>query len=482
MKWTTYTREDIQENTSVSCYRYLQYTYSTALSPFLKERLFSKVIKKTLCLCCAIFMGKKTSFKINLTLDGIPTNMRACLLHLERHKVISSWKFGYLFTTKKELYFSKLDINHSLIDAKLQGELGNGIAKNLPTAVTKSIAELIERYSCCTWNSNDVMYRSPSELVETNDDFADPNNFISRKETYPKDLINNTTMGWIKATNLRQRSPILLPASLVFLGYNSTHPKEPHIFETTSSGAAAHRSLTRAVTKAILELIERHSFLYFWLTKKIPDKINLDEVKEYFPEVRGLLQAVTEAKHYEITLLDTAADVQIPAYTAVLINYKQQPAVAVTSTAGLNPAEEIPKVLCEVFKYADVSHNQNRDTKPVNDHVRTLDDRAKYWSNHSHIPKIKWFLSGNERSLHEHEKNNTHSQDDLSNILNTLIKNDYDTYVADVTTKLADRIGLKVVKAISPNLIPLYFDESYRPNNLGKVQKKITNLTPHPFL
>ena len=128
--------------------------------------------------------------------------------------------------------------------------------------------------------------------------------------------------------------------------------------------------------------------------------------------------------------------------------------------------------------------------------VGSMRDRGKVWARKEMIEAIQWFIEGEEVAYNELvEKNNssadntkyTHSEK-LSFVKDILRKAHIDVYVVDMTNPLAKHAGLKVVRAVSPDLIPMFFNENRRPLGVSRFthdsngNKATLNPVPHPFI
>jgi thiazole/oxazole-forming peptide maturase SagD family component len=125
-------------------------------------------------------------------------------------------------------------------------------------------------------------------------------------------------LSWVRVYTLDMRVSKLVPASLVILGFSSSHPSE-YIFPLTSSGLAAHPDLKESLVHGCLELIESDAFQIVWLNRLsrplvCPDTITDSNVNKTID--------VMEEDGFQISFIDLTSDLGVPVILTKIFNPK----------------------------------------------------------------------------------------------------------------------------------------------------------------
>ena len=125
--------------------------------------------------------------------------------------------------------------------------------------------------------------------------------------------------------------------------------------------------------------------------------------------------------------------------------------------------------------------------------------RRKLWTQTKMITEMKWFTDGtkvkyqNLISKYSNTKRHDVKKEDptqtkYNQILKELKRHNINLYFVEFPHELAKKAGLIVVRALSSNLIPMFFNEKNRPLGVRRFThdshgKKVQlNPVPHPFL
>jgi ribosomal protein S12 methylthiotransferase accessory factor YcaO len=114
-----------------------------------------------------------------------------------------------------------------------------------------AIMECIER-TAALWDVERVVIASRESLAQ-NCTVWGPEQFTEKS----CDVAEDAPITWVKATHLRTREPVWVPADLVFTGRRPSLPAPFSFVITTSNGLGAGFSREQAITHALGEIIER---------------------------------------------------------------------------------------------------------------------------------------------------------------------------------------------------------------------------------
>jgi ribosomal protein S12 methylthiotransferase accessory factor len=337
-------------------------------------------------------------------------------------------------------------------------------------AFLKCIAEAIERYSCMRYKRKDLICSSFKKL---NDRAVNPLLFSKFTESQKRTknfcrfiYDENTPFCWVKSTSLKTNKHVLIPAQLVFLNYKLVDKRERYIDIPISTGAAFGTTFNEALARGFFELVERDAFAIMYMNKIPCPKVNLTKIKDY--RIEHLLD---QMKRYrlEVNMMDITTDLGIPSFAAVVINRtKIGPAVQVGIKSHFDPLQAMVGAFQESlharcwirFLYENkLSEYRNIKASEIN----SFEQRGIYWYKQNMCEKLNFWLDQEARPIiYPYVKKPFSGASMVARIKKILNKFDYNLYFVDLTPKQIAKTGCKVVKVISPDLQPHFFNEKYK--------------------
>lgn len=474
--------------------QYIKTEYGHSSSPFLKPR-FPSVFLRFLCLKLVTFLqlllGRKLLVEnTDLELLNYSAPNRRLLTKLLKEGTVTKWECGVRSVDKPATSYCSLTINNvynrhgmPLLLGKIDGQ---GASENLDDALTIALAETLERISISEYAPEDLLLQNINELKKTKTPL------IGHSCIYPE-VDQHFNINWVKGRSLIDNRFVLIPASMVYLSYWRQNSWEPIFSPTTSNGCAAYTDIDTATLKAVYELLERDGFLMYWFNRLPPTKITLDET---VPEsVRETLASLKSAD-IDFHLFDCRTEYKVPIMVGVLIDNKTD-GVDICAAAGFDIDSLLNKLSEDALRWG-VGFVKVKPDETEGTHLVSIDDRAKLWRGGLMRKEIDFFLDGETTSYSEYKKEfeKTKPANPLKKITETFKARREQLYAIDLTNKLARETGLRVVRALSPSLIPMYFEESKRPLNIDRIytfakemgysdklmKKEDLNPVPHPFI
>lgn len=241
---------------------------------------------------------------------------------------------------------------------------------------------------------------------------------------------------------------VAVPACLVWCPF--PQPRWLAHGAQSSNGAAAWGGLREARRRAWLELVERDAFIRMWRTEAVPERIMAEGLAA---EMRDWLSQ----RGVDSFILKLDGAFEVPVACAIGISDSHLCIGAAAGSAG----EIVEKAMSEVV----MQHLFPVTTQVEAKDVSTPSDHAAFWS-HRRDKDLERVLSGPEVAEQEDEGMNATESIDSDAVFVTLANHPV------------------VVKALSPNLVPMTFGfdaeplASYR-SAFGFDQAG--PLTPHPF-
>ncbi len=415
---------------------------------------------------------------------------RRLLSTLLRRKIVTSWDCGSRAVDKPGIAFCSLTVG-SIKDRDgyefvRGGELqGQGTGVTLDEALMVALAETIERIAVSEWQSERFVCKTVGELENARTDFF-------AKQYIEEKSIHDVAINWIPARSAITGREVQIPASMAFLYYHGHHFHEPLFWHTTSNGCAAHTTHDRATMNALLELFERDGLLMYWLNRLAPRRIDLATIGN-----KHIAATVAQLQQYDITLhiLDCSTEYSIPTLVGVLVD-ERTGGIEVNAASDLDPMRALQKVVDDSSRWG-LGYTQN-DRAYEGDYssIKSMDERRRLWHSGRMRSEIEFFLQGEIISFAEYVRSYANVAPGLGYIIQALKTQGSDAFVLDVTNPLAREAGLRVVRAIIPDLVPMYFIEGERPlevprlyrfaKTMGYAEKEYTkndlNPIPHPFI
>jgi len=391
------------------------------------------------------------------------------------------------------------------IDGHSKMESGWSTSLDIKRSKVKALGELIERFSsiyrgeeaCST-----LVFDSYDNLVSKGlvcMDFSDVIHFEDQSYEDFDILSKYSTcrpVSWIKAKNLIYESDIWLPAQKVFLSYPYSSKEKEHLhIWGLSTGLACGSNYEQAALSAILEVIERDSFMLTWRLQLPSTRIEVDVItnsnlKRLYRHILKHMVGSDEMFIYDISRTDGVYSI----LTFIRNNLQNGYGLIVSAASHVNIEIALLKSLeelCQSQAYA--YHKLVSDEGKAIQHLEeadltSLDNHFFYYSasrNNKNIDFI--FKDENKVYLSELSNYSCDSRSDLEYVVELFHKSNQDIYIADVTKPEIIGIGLKVLKAVIPGYLDIDANHHFlqtKNDRLKSFQKKhgsTINRNPHPF-
>lgn len=226
--------------------------------------------------------------------------------------------------------------------------LGWGKGLTISSAILSAVGEAIERYSPSIPDCRRMDWapmRDLSGAVLDPREFALYSEAQYRRKGFPYSRFDpDVAHPWVLGKCLNSGEPVWVPAVLAFLALK-LQPRQL-ICQGTSNGLAAHVDSDQAAVRAILELVERDAFLAAWLTASPGRQIELDDSLE--PALGAILEGIERlGAKVELYALDQAA-----CGTAILCLARgdghQYPGATVGLGCDLEPHRAVQQAILEL--------------------------------------------------------------------------------------------------------------------------------------
>ncbi|MCE7792606.1 TOMM precursor leader peptide-binding protein [Salipaludibacillus sp. CUR1] len=310
-------------------------------------------------------------------------------------------------------------------------------------------------------------------------------------------------MNWVWGYSLLEERPILVPE---LLAYYSLGCGNGFVYET-SNGCALGGTLEEAIFHAIMEVVERDSFLLTWYARLPLPRLDLRSADD--TELQLMVDRLTEVTGYELYFYNSTMEHGIPSVWAIAKN-KRSKGVNIICAGGANP-DPVSAVKSSIYELAGMmfrddeklEKNRKKYKKMLKDPfaVRTMEDHGMLYGLKEAEERLNFLLDDHRplRTFAEEFKEppaTTDLKDDLQDILQKFRRLNLDVIVVDQTTPVTERNGLYCAKVLIPGMLPMTFGHHLTrvkglervltvPMQLGFEKKPLgydqLNPFPHPF-
>ncbi len=371
-------------------------------------------------------------------------------------------------------------------------------------ALLKCLAESVERYSNYVYYHRYTSYIGSFESIKKHGKNAlDPMIFARFSETQLKsglfqkyNITGQSILNWTRCLSLKDGSEAMAPCQFIHLSYKSS-PDEQALYPSISTGVAGGSCLSAALVRGIYEVVERDAFMIYYLNQIQAPKIELNTLKN--DKVNKILSI---AKRYKLKIIsvDLTTDLDIPVVCSIILDYSGiGKAVSVGLKCDLDPIEAIVGSISEAFHsrgWLRSTYEKNpRKVQPEElQEDSSLINRGLLWYPLEAMNNLDFWIHSKNKSVLRRRNIEKTFPARLKRLLHVFTVLGYDIYWKDLTIPEFRELGYHVVKAIIPQLQPLYLNEKYCllggkrlydvPKRLGFKQKIEAELNtyPHPFL
>ncbi len=350
---------------------------------------------------------------------------------------------------------------------------GIGADIDIATAMIKSMAEALERYTLLSAKENrPFLYQKTARELKA----MGYNCFFPKYDVYEDFVYKNSNVikqmnvelktDWVAANRFSDNKMMWLPASLI---YNNTANTLTNILKQPSSNGMSCSFLNSAVEDAILELIERDTFLYMWLAKDPGEEIVFDKIQN---KLLKELFSVLDCKINQIKVIYKYTDTQVPC-VFVLFNGKKkydEPAFLITGSADVDIERACYRALLEfilayIYNTYVCSMSENTSIKIV----KTTRDVILFYSKYENFSKCNFlFQCKGKKNISDLAK--TWNIKEKENVLKGVLKTK-DVFIADITPRELQGSDVHVVRAYSPDLLDLDSSQLFSFNSVFKKKR-----------
>ena len=384
-------------------------------------------------------------------------------------------------------------------------------------ALWKTIGETTERnlwYHSNYFFTNSLQQTSYEKVKKSAVDIFQLAGF-SKEQKNEFDFLSfdeKTVFGWLPARSVVSGEKKWCPAQLVSSFYfgrnvktskNDTR-KEPMLRWAITTGLATGQSLEEAVTKGILEVIERDAFMISYLNKLSLPVVDLEDLAEQDNDLQNIIRSLKRYR-LEVYFVRLLTDFPVHAYLSIIIDRTGLgPAVAVGASTDFDLKKCLTDALSESLS---VRMSLKNSLGVENQPLEKLDRRGRlrFWAQSENVTKIDFFLQGPKIKLGIAKNNSffkkykleqksfrrAYYKKKLGILKSELKRKKHEACWAELTDPDTKKLGFRCVQVVIPQLQPMHLYEAvpyFSGKRLKEVPKKFgydpleqINQAPHPF-
>jgi len=269
----------------------------------------------------------------------------------------------------------------------------------------------------------------------------------------------NTELHWIWGTELASETPILVPAAKVFVPFNAPQP-EPVMDYPLLSGFAAGASRESAVLSALLEVIERDSFMIAWGNQLALQPVNLAD-NGPLAQLATVFEAADIAVRVGVIQLDLGAPV---ALAMAKSTRPEHPAMVVAAAAAVTPGRACESALSELTaNWLNVAGSMATTPLPEGPSPALIRDETAHGllyarSDMAHSLDFWWESEFNPTTFDELSAQGRTPGKDCKALIKAMAQAGVTPIAVDLTMPALSDLGLYTVKVLAPGTYPMNFD------------------------
>lgn len=333
---------------------------------------------------------------------------------------------------------------------------GAGADVDSELAWLRAVMEGAERYANMAYVADDFIVASANELGSAAIDLDRIARCSERELAAPDCPFSrpdkSLPIRWTRGYSLTHRCERFAPTVMTHLYAGPS--RHERFWQEISTGVAAHVRPEAALISAICEVIERDAIAMVWLAKMALPRI---ELTQPLPPELAVNHRVLERSLVRQEFFDATTDVGIPTVYAVqLLDGHPTTAQYVNCAVGFSAVEACAKTIREAAPARPVLRHVN-DVPSNSEDFRSLYDGAHHLGKPAYRSAFDFLMDTPRRKPLEAMEIAAPADEPgrLRYLVERLRALDMEVVVVDLTTDELRRLGVWVVRAVVPGLMPM---------------------------
>ena len=408
---------------------------------------------------------------VSVPLDGDPAEDPWCGLvtSISEGPPVADELFSQIAAGSLQLDFTGVPIAY-------RSDLARGLGFDLATARDRARGEALERYAARSPQFQHARLNLPphAEVLTLHDLWPSPpvdDATPSSGSSLSADIGNH--FRWIRATWLHG-GPVWVPWNAMIIGGTlSDHP-----IQVTSNGVAAGASLEESRQRAVAELIERDAVLSTWVQRRPATKLQITD-----PRMAAIMIALGRLGVNVSLWRLKSVPAAVPVVLAVgRSDGRENLAIILGAACDRTVGRAAVRAICELAGNAFSTAEEIRHDalQSVAKHaVRSIDDHAAYYLGAPTNSAFDFLGRTEEPTVSDVVPEDP--SDVPVDIEKECVAVGLRIASCEITPADVAACGVHVVRAVSPDLVPLWFGWNREPIGHPRLRCANPNREPHPF-
>jgi len=356
--------------------------------------------------------------------------------------------------------------------------VGKGTTKE--AALKTAVGEYVERYCAFTGITDAAKRRTSYRTMDARHPKVPSFEVLTQYTDRQYEKMNADALTcempvtWVVGTSLLTGEKAALPAWL-----SSSIIESPHGF-TSSNGCATGQSLAGAAYRGLLEYIERDALMRCWYSRDSPDRIQLAA----YPELRRLRNRCKPAGG-EVELISIDTDLPFETVGAAFVGAAtNRPKFLLAASSRLSFSQAVTDALVELTQVVETfRHHRLLDegTAPE-DGIPSLGQNWLFYAEPANFEGVERLVDGETVTPAQPDadaKDPTSATERLRVAIDSVDSTGMEPIIYELTNPDIRYAGLRVVKVVIPELVPLCHPE--RPAAAHpRLPEDAVSCGPHP--
>lgn len=368
------------------------------------------------------------------------------------------------------------------------------------SAQAAALGEAVERMAVCQQLCAEPVVAPYREVRNEAVDPASWDVFDPATRSLPDfpfaEVSEDEPISWVWGWSVARRQAVLVPALRVFA---PLRPRTPADWSDhpPMGGAATATTMTDAVLRAAMEVLERDGFMIAWANRLAPPRL---DVNGWLPDGIGQYASAFAARRVDVRCSLLVLDHGVPVVIAMARGTRAgEPAITVAAGAGLDAREACRHALAELS--ANRLHVKaamaaaGRLPRLQNDEIRDQTAHALLYARPEMAAYLDFWWDPPSTVNFPPPRPPSSTRDRLDLLMDHLAAANLELIVIDITPPEIRDLGLAVARVLIPGTYPMNFDSRWP--HLGGLRMRTApvvaglvgepkpfealNRIPHPF-
>lgn len=360
---------------------------------------------------------------------------------------------------------------------------GSGLSEK--EAAWRFLGEALERSDCASAGGHGLRF---AEVSAPNLRILSPTSLIcfdnadySRDDFPFESYDHRKPYLWVKVCSVQRRVKRWVPAQFVHVPFTSEKP-EGRLWQTCTSGVAAGRTTSHALTRAVLELVERDGAMRSWFGKR-----GLCRISDWHT-LMGWKKEQSNGITTHVFAMENL--INYPCVFSIITDESGRgPAVACGTAADLSWPAAIQRAIFGALSVRSwlLRTGFGAICEPTD--VQDIPDHGRLYWHRDQLKEFEFVWNSPSCKLNSLSFGSK-GKGKAADLFRRVTESGHEAWFRDLSSVRTRRAAFRVVRAIIPELVPLQFGYRVVPLGMRRLREVVNPslcpgegaLAPHPFV